>query len=81
MLRCHEVTRLYATDEIRGAPLRTRLAVRLHLMMCRHCDRYVRELAAIGDAVRRAFRDVPAELAKLDALARRTLPGAGEPER
>lgn len=73
MLRCHEVTRLYATDEIRSAPLRTRLAARLHLLMCRHCDRYVRELAAIGEAVRRAFRDGPEDPAKLDALARRSL--------
>ncbi len=55
MLSCSDVTRLWASDEIRRTPLRTRLAWRLHLLMCRHCRRYVRELAAIGVAARKAF--------------------------
>ena len=55
MLSCSDVTRLCASDEIRRTPLGTRLAWRLHLLMCRHCRRYVRELAAIGVAAREAF--------------------------
>ncbi len=81
MLRCHEVTRLHATDEILRAPLGKRLAVRFHLLMCRSCRRYVRELAAIGDAVRRAFRDAPEDPARLDALVRRSLSDTAGPDR
>ena len=58
MLRCREVTQLVATEGLRDAPLRTRLLVRLHLGMCRHCRRYQRELNAIGNAVRRNARAV-----------------------
>ena len=76
MLRCNEVTRLYSTDEIRQASLRKRLAVRVHLMMCRSCQRYVQELAAIGDAVRRVTRDVSEDPERLDALVGRVLPDA-----
>lgn len=53
MLRCNEVTRLVATDDIHRAPIGTRLMFRLHLMMCRHCRRYVRELRALGALARR----------------------------
>ena len=53
MLTCREVTKLVSTEELRDAPLRTRLSVRMHLAMCRHCRRYQRELKAIGDGVRR----------------------------
>ena len=56
MLRCREVTRLHASDELATAPLRTRLGVRLHLLLCRHCRRYVRELARIGQATRALYR-------------------------
>ena len=73
MLACSEVTRLWATEEIRRAPLTRRLAVRLHLMMCRHCRRYVRELAMIGAAARSmADRFLGSEAATSD-LERRLL--------
>lgn len=56
MLPCSEVTRLCASEEIRHAPLTRRIGVRMHLLMCRHCRRYVRELAAIGAAARQLWR-------------------------
>ena len=52
MLSCSEVTRLYASDEIQRASVTKRLQVRLHLLMCRFCRRYFRELAAIGGLAR-----------------------------
>lgn len=58
MLSCREVTKLMATEGVNGAPLRTRLSVRLHLGMCRHCRRYQRELTTIRDALRRSARTV-----------------------
>jgi anti-sigma factor ChrR (cupin superfamily) len=59
MLQCNEVTRLWASDAIRDTSLRTRLALRIHLMMCRYCRRYVGELRAIGGAVRGLHRQEP----------------------
>lgn len=70
MLPCSEVTRLYATDEIRRASLARRLAVRFHLLVCVHCRRYVRELRLIGAAVRDEIRRLtsdPSEVRRLEA--------------
>ncbi|MDQ7006708.1 MAG: zf-HC2 domain-containing protein [Acidobacteriota bacterium] len=53
MLDCRHVTTMMAQDEIEGAPWRTRLAVRIHLLLCRHCRQYSRQLAAISWAARR----------------------------
>lgn len=80
MLRCNEVTRLYSSDEVRHSSLRKRLAVRVHLMMCRSCRRYVKELEAIGDAIRRATLDAPEAPERLEALVRHVLPNSKAPE-
>lgn len=79
MLRCNEVTRLCASDEIRSAPLTMRLGVRMHLMMCRHCRRYVRELARIGEAVRALYRDGADAPERDEAMVRRALRESGPP--
>lgn len=74
MLRCNEVTQLWASEAIHGASLRKRVALRIHLMMCRSCQRYVHELKAIGDAVRDMSRTDPEEHERMEALVRRVLP-------
>ena len=53
MLRCKEVTHLLASDGLDDAPWTKRLAVRFHLMMCRHCHRYAAQLRAIGSATQK----------------------------
>jgi len=73
MLHCNEVTRLCASEDIRRASFGKRMAVRLHLMMCSSCQRYVRELKVIGDAVRGISREAPDDEARADALIRRVL--------
>lgn len=73
MLRCREVVRLCASDDIGDARWRTRMAVRAHLLMCRHCSRYVRELRHIGAAVRALSRDDDDEVERNEALIRRVL--------
>ena len=52
MLNCKDVTRKIASDEFREAGWGERLAVRLHLLLCRHCRRYAAQLRAIGAAAR-----------------------------
>ena len=53
MLKCNEVSRLAASGEIARASILRRLEFRLHLMMCRHCRDYVRQVGLIGAAARR----------------------------
>ena len=73
MLRCNEVTRLYASEEIRLASWQKRLAAFLHLMICRSCQRYVRELRSIGEAVRKAAEENPIDEEHLESLVRRAV--------
>ncbi|MGD9548371.1 MAG: hypothetical protein AB7V45_12610 [Candidatus Krumholzibacteriia bacterium] len=82
MLKCNEVSRLAATEEIARAGLLRRLEYRLHLMMCRHCRTYVRQVALIGDAARRLFGtagDDPATVARLEAEVLGALRGGQGP--
>ncbi len=56
MMSCRQVSRMIASDQLAAAGWRARLAVRPHLLMCRHCRRYAAQLAAIGDAARSLLR-------------------------
>lgn len=53
MLSCRDVTERasdYLEDDITP---RQRLAIRLHLMMCRHCRRLVKQLSLLRTSLRR----------------------------
>lgn len=73
MLRCNEVTWLYSSGEVEAATIGNRMALRMHLMMCSFCRRYVHELTVIGDAVRRMTRSDPDSPERIHALVRRML--------
>lgn len=75
MLRCSEVTRLHASDDIQRATLGTRVAARVHLLMCRFCRRYVRELATIGIAARDLMQASDAGPDRVEAIIQRALGG------
>lgn len=51
MLSCREIARLASERLDSGVklPLGTRMSMRLHLMMCSYCSRYVRQIQLIGD--------------------------------
>jgi anti-sigma factor ChrR (cupin superfamily) len=51
VLSCREIVQ--DADRLLAAelPWRRRVAVKLHLLMCRHCRRYVRQLRALIHAV------------------------------
>ena len=53
MLTCKEVSRAIASDQLATTGWRERLSLRLHLLMCRHCRRYSRQMHEIGAAARR----------------------------
>ena len=57
MLTCKQVSHVLASEEPVSSSWRKRLSVKLHLLMCRHCRRYSRQIQAIGDAARQIFCD------------------------
>lgn len=79
MLRCSEVARLCAGDELRRSSLLTRAAVRLHLLLCSRCRRYVRELEAIGAAMRGLWREAADPEGRREAILRRVLTDPEDP--
>jgi len=52
MLTCQEVSRSIASDELATAGWRRRWSIKFHLLMCRQCRRYSRQIEAIGSAAR-----------------------------
>ena len=59
MLTCREVTELangYLDGEL---PVLTRMQVRLHLMMCKHCPNYIDQLASTTKMLRALPRQAP----------------------
>lgn len=59
MLTCREVTEL-ANDYLdRELPLLARAQVRLHLLMCSHCRRYVDQLASAVNLLKALPHEAP----------------------
>lgn len=48
MMTCKQAAMLMSTGEVDAAPLRTRLALRLHLSMCRHCRAFKRQMESLA---------------------------------
>lgn len=51
MLKCHEVVE--SVDQFLDGAItrRQRLAIKIHLLMCHHCRRYMRQLRALLRAI------------------------------
>lgn len=68
MQTCEEISRSIASDELSDANWRQRMAVKLHLLLCRHCRRYASQIDQIGEAAKEVFSDQPAERESRDRL-------------
>lgn len=55
MPTCKQIANDIASDALSTASWNRRASVRLHLLLCRHCRRYARQMRAIGSAVRTVF--------------------------
>jgi len=53
MLSCKDVTQLISESMDTSLPIGKRIGMRLHLLMCKFCARYERQLLLIREAVRR----------------------------
>lgn len=65
MLSCRDVTQLISKSMDTSLPIGKRIGVRIHLLMCRFCARYERQLLLIRVTLRRlvATEDQPEEQA------------------
>ena len=70
MLRCREISKLVSESMERDLPLRQRLQVRLHLMMCRLCWGFARQIRLL----RRAARENPERLGPDESAPEAKLP-------
>lgn len=68
MMKCQEVATLLDMEQVAEASFWTRIAVRLHLMMCRNCRRFERQLRQLRAAAQsiRSGLDAEASAAGLE---------------
>ncbi len=64
MMSCRDATTALASDQRLG--WRERLALRFHLLLCRHCRQYARQLLAMGKAAREIFLRADKNLSALE---------------
>ncbi len=75
MLNCKEVTESISSDQLLKTGSWHRIAVRMHLLMCRKCRRYQEQIREIGAAARQVWRSQPEETTVLDRLEDQILRG------
>lgn len=63
MLSCKEVTKLVSENLDRDLPLLRRLGLRLHVMMCKGCSAYRRQIESLNKLVADRYRRNPPEKA------------------
>ncbi len=59
MLSCKEATRLVSEGLDRELPFWRRMSLRFHVVMCRGCSRYKRQITALNSLVTDHYGDAP----------------------
>ncbi len=59
-MTCSQVVGLISSDEYLAAGRLQRLGIRMHLLLCKHCARYLRQLRILAGAARDTNPEVPA---------------------
>ena len=79
--KCHDITRLVSEAMDRPLPLRTRIAMRVHYLICAWCQRYRDQLGFARDALQSGRIDDPEKVGgKLSSDARNRLKIALQPK-
>ena len=68
IFRCQDVSQKVSQSMDTSLPYRHRLAIRLHLWMCRHCSRFRRQLVMLG-TMSRLIDDEPPTTAITPSLS------------
>ncbi len=79
MLDCKEVSKSISSERFRDAGWRHRLAVYVHIFLCRHCRRYKAQIEAIGAAARQIVKREDTS-ATVGRLTEQILKGVGDPD-
>jgi predicted anti-sigma-YlaC factor YlaD len=69
MLNCREITERASDFVDATLPWRTRLQVRMHLLMCRFCREYIRQMALVARTLRRLPAQEPSPELQKELLA------------
>lgn len=59
MYSCHDVHQLVTRGTVEDLGVMDRLRFKMHLMICHHCARYVRQIRTLGESIRRVFGMTP----------------------
>ncbi|MDA1094134.1 MAG: anti-sigma factor [Acidobacteria bacterium] len=62
MMNCREVSTAVSFGPLSEQPTAVRIRAWLHLMMCRHCRRFWRQIRALDRGVRAALRGYEEEM-------------------
>ena len=52
MFNCNEISKKVSESFDRSLPLYQRMMIRIHLMMCKYCSRFKKQLVIIREAIR-----------------------------
>jgi len=59
MLHCDKVSKFVSESMDRELSLVEKVGVRVHLLMCRHCARFARQLEHMRSAIRKESKNYP----------------------
>lgn len=77
MLRCHDIQKI-ASDYIdKRLPITQRIKIRLHIVICHHCNRFVKQLRATISVIQRLPANEPSTDV-VDAQVERLLKQRGD---
>ena len=73
MLKCRDISGLVASGELENVGWIKKLEIRMHLMMCAHCSRYLAPIHAIGQGARFLIRGQEADPEQIQRMEQEVL--------
>ena len=75
MASCEDITKLLSQSMDRRLPLRKRMEIRVHVMMCRFCSRYRKQMIYLSNLLQlhAAHKEEPDPTISLDSVARQRI--------
>ena len=73
MLKCRDISGLVASGTLEHVGWMKKLEIKLHLMMCGHCARYLAQIRAIGQGARFLIRGQEADAGQLRRMEQEVL--------
>jgi hypothetical protein len=68
MLKCRDLSRMVAADEIGTFGFMQRMELKFHLFMCSHCRNYVAQIRTLGQGARDLAADAEPDAQDLEKL-------------